>query len=136
MCLKDKVILVTGSSTGIGEAMVRIFGAEGARVIAQGTRESAAKELVADLKSQKNQAGHVIATLGDPAPPKTSIDHVIATYGRIDGLVNNAAVMTRSDLETTDIATFDRTIAITLPAPFLLFQATFPSFKKQGGGAC
>ena len=54
--------------------------------------------------------------------------------GRIDGLVNNAAIMTRSNLETTDLATFDRTVAVNIRAPFLLIQAAFPHFKKQGGG--
>jgi NAD(P)-dependent dehydrogenase (short-subunit alcohol dehydrogenase family) len=134
MRLKDKVILVTGSTTGIGEGMVNIFGQEGATVVVQGTREDAAKELVAELKAKKITASYVIGGLDDPAVPAKVIDHVIKTHGRIDGLVNNAANMTRSNLETTDVATFDRTIAINLRAPMLLIQAAWPHFKKQGGG--
>jgi len=134
MRLKDKVILVTGSTTGIGEGMVRLFGKQGATVIVQGTREQAAKDLVAELQAQNIHASYVIGGLDDPAVPEKIIRHVIGTHGRIDGLVNNAAIMTRSNLETTDLGTFDRTVAVNLRAPFLLIQAAFPHFKKQGGG--
>ncbi len=54
--------------------------------------------------------------------------------GRLDGLVNNAAVMTRSDLETTDARVFDDTMAINLRAPLLLIRAALPHFRRQGGG--
>ena len=58
----------------------------------------------------------------------------VAHFGRIDGLVNNAAVMTRGTLKTPIAEAFDRTVAIDLRAPFLLIQAALPHFRKQGGG--
>ena len=134
MRLKDKVILVTGSTTGIGEGIVRTCGSEGATVVVHGTREQAARELVADLQAKKIAASFVTAPLDDPASPEKIIGHVIATHGRIDGLVNNAAIMTRSNLESTDAATFDHTMAVNLRAPLLLIRAALPHFKKQGGG--
>lgn len=134
MRLKDKVILVTGSTTGIGEGIVRICGKEGATVVVHGTREPAAKDLVADLAKQNIKASYVIAPLDDPAAPEKIITHVIEKHGRIDGLVNNAAVMQRSNLQTTDIETFDRTFAINLRAPLMLIRAAFPHMKKQGIG--
>ncbi len=134
MRLKDKVILVTGSTTGIGEGIARIFGEQGAIVIVQGTRENAARDLVADLESKSIRASYAVGSLDDPATPRMLINHAVARHGRIDGIVNNAAIMTRSDLETTDVATFDRTIAVNLRAPFLLIQAALPHFRKQGGG--
>jgi NAD(P)-dependent dehydrogenase (short-subunit alcohol dehydrogenase family) len=134
MRLKDKVILVTGSTTGIGEGIVRTCGQEGATVVVHGTREPAAKELVADLAAKKIRASYVIAPLDDPAAPAKIVQHVIDAHGRIDGLVNNAAVMTRSNLETTTLDIFERTMAVNLRAPMMLIQAAFPHFKKQGGG--
>ena len=134
MRLKDKVILVTGSTTGIGEGIVRICGKEGATVVVHGTREAAAKDLVADLAKQKIKASYVIAPLDDPAAPPKIIQHVIATHGRIDGLVNNAALMQRSNLETTDIAVFERVMTINLRAPLMLIREAYPHFKKQGEG--
>ena len=134
MRLKDKVILVTGSTTGIGEGMARIFSREGARVMVHGTRESAAQKLVAELAGQGAQAGYVLGSLADPAVPPNIIQGVIDRWGRIDCLVNNAAVMTRGTLDQADVESFDRTIAINLRAPFLLIKAALPHFRRQGDG--
>jgi NAD(P)-dependent dehydrogenase (short-subunit alcohol dehydrogenase family) len=134
MRLKEKVILITGSTTGIGEGIARIFAREGAFVMVHGTREAAARELVDDIVRRNGNAAYVIAPLNDPAAPAAIIRSVIEQWGRIDGLVNNAAIMTRSSLETTDVETFDRTVAVNLRAPFLLIQAALPHFRKQGGG--
>ncbi len=76
----------------------------------------------------------MIGPLDDPQIPERLITATTAQFGRIDGLVNNAAAMTRGDLENTDLASFDRTLAINLKAPFLLIQAALPHFRKQGGG--
>ena len=131
MRLMTKVILVTGSTTGIGEGMARIFAREGAMVMIHGTRQDAAKALAAEIG--KN-ASYVTGPLDDPEAPARLISATIERFGRIDGLVNNAATMTRGDLENTDLASFDRTLAINLKAPFLLIQAALPHFRKQGGG--
>ena len=131
MRLKDKVILVTGSTTGIGEGMARIFAREGARVMIHGTREQAAQELAAELGEN---AACVIGPLDDPQVPARLVAETMAKFGRLDGLVNNAASMTRGNLDNTDLATFDRVLAINLKAPFLLIQAALPHFRKQGIG--
>ena len=131
MRLKDKVILVTGSTTGIGEGMARIFAREGAKVMIHGTRREAAEKLVAGIKGN---ASFVLGALDDPATPSRLIDETVSHFGRLDGLVNNAAAMTRGNLETTDLAAFERTLAINLRAPFLLIQAALPHLRRQGGG--
>ena len=131
MRLKDKVILVTGSTTGIGEGMVRLFAREGARVIIHGTREKNARQVVDEIGSS---ASYVLGPLDDPAVPARLIAETISRHGRIDGLVNNAATMTRGDLGDTDVSAFDRTMAINLRAPFLLIQSALPHFRSQGGG--
>lgn len=134
MRLKSKVILVTGSTTGIGEGMVRLFAREGAFVVVHGTREAAARKVVDDIIGAKGRAIYIIGSLADPAAPAKIIQEVIAKCGRIDGLVNNAAIMTRGTLEKTDLEMFDRTIAVNLRAPFLLIREALPHFRKQGGG--
>ncbi|MDB6169294.1 MAG: short-chain dehydrogenase [Verrucomicrobia bacterium] len=134
MRLKGKVILVTGSTTGIGEGMARLFAREGARVVVHGTRGEEARRVVADIRRRKGKAIHLLGNLADPAVPAQLIAAVIRHHGRIDGLVNNAAVMTRGNMEMTDLAKFDRTVAINLRAPFLLIQAALPHFRKQKGG--
>ncbi len=129
--LKNKVILVTGSTTGIGEAMVRLFAREGARVMIHGRRKDAAQELAAEIG--KN-ASFSIGALEDPEIPENLIRETVAQFGRVDGLVNNAAVITHGDVEDTDREAFDRTLAINLRAPLFLIKAALPHFRKQGGG--
>ena len=131
MRLKDKVILVTGSTTGIGEGMARMFVREGARVMIHGLEEEAARKVVGDIKGE---AAFIIGALENPEVPGRIVAETISRFGRIDGLVNNAAVMTRGTIEKTDFALFNRTLAINLTAPFLLIQAALPQFRKQGGG--
>lgn len=134
MRLKDKVILITGSTTGIGEGMARLFAREGAWLVIHGTRKEAGDKLAAEIQKQGGQALVLIGPLDDPAVPARLIAETIAHYGRLDGLVNNAASTSRGNLETTDAAEFDRIIGINVKAPFLLIQAAWPHFRKQGGG--
>ncbi len=131
MRLKDKVILVTGSTTGIGEGMVRIFAREGAKVMIHGTRKDAAQSLAAEIGEK---AAFVIGRLEDPEVPARLVSETVAHFGRIDGLVNNAALMTRGGIEETDTEAFDRTIAVDLKAPLFLIKSALPHFRKQGAG--
>jgi NAD(P)-dependent dehydrogenase (short-subunit alcohol dehydrogenase family) len=131
MRLKDKVILVTGSTTGIGEGMVRIFVREGAKVMIHGRRKDAAQALASELG---DVASFCIGSLEDPLAPSRLIAETVNHFGRIDGLVNNAAAIVRGNIENTDAEIFDRTVAIDLKAPFLLIRAALPHFRKQGSG--
>lgn len=129
--LKDKVILVTGSTTGIGEAMVRVFAREGARVMIHGRRKEAAAGLVREIGEN---ASFMTGSLEDPEIPAKLIAATIAQFGRIDALVNNAAVITHGGIEETDLEKFDLTLAINLRAPLLLIREALPHFRKQGRG--
>jgi NAD(P)-dependent dehydrogenase (short-subunit alcohol dehydrogenase family) len=129
--LKDKVILVTGSTTGIGEGMVRLFADQGAKVMIHGRRRYAAERLASELGGD---AACAVGALEDPRVPENLIEQTVAHFGRIDGLVNNAAVMTRGTIEETDCEAFDLTVAVNLKAPFFLIQSVLPHFRRQGGG--
>jgi NAD(P)-dependent dehydrogenase (short-subunit alcohol dehydrogenase family) len=134
MRLKNKVILVTGSTTGIGEGMARLFAREGASVMVHGINEEAAQQLVAEIQRAGGQASYLLGPLEEAGIAQSIIRGVVDFWGRIDGLVNNAANMARGSLESTDLAAFDRTISVNLRAPFLLIQAALPWFRRQGGG--
>jgi NAD(P)-dependent dehydrogenase (short-subunit alcohol dehydrogenase family) len=134
MRLKDKVILVTGSTTGIGEAMVRVFVREGARVAVHGMSLKDAEKVAGEIKQAGVQAIPMAGLLEDSTVPARLIAETVAHYGRLDGLVNNAATIARGNLDNTDAETFDRTIAINLRAPYLLIKAALPHFRKQRGG--
>lgn len=108
-----KVALVTGSGRGIGKVIAERLERDG-YTVARHTPED--------------------ADLEDPTSPARLIGQVIEKFGRLDALVNNAALTTRSNLETTDVALFDRLIAVNTRAPLLLIQAALPHFREQGGG--
>jgi NAD(P)-dependent dehydrogenase (short-subunit alcohol dehydrogenase family) len=129
--LKDKVILVTGSGTGIGESMARRFLLEGARVMLHDREKDAVRALASELGKDSS---YVTGDLERSEVPARLIEQTLAHFGRIDGLVNNAAVKTRGTIENTDEEAFDRTVAVNLKAPFFLIRAALPHFRKQGGG--
>ncbi len=123
--------MVTGSTTGIGEAMARLFAREGAQVMIHGRRRDAAQKLAADIG---DKASFVVGALEDPEIPAKLVAETVERFGRIDGLVNNAAAVTHGSIHDTDRELFDRTIAINLRAPLFLIQAAVPYFRQQGGG--
>ena len=128
MQLKDKVILITGSSTGIGKATAELCLAEGAKVMIHGLDELET-QTTAEMLKQPYLANDLSKADSAQNLVNTTIDH----FGRIDGLVNNAGTVERSNLDTTDAAKFDKIIGINLRAPMLLIKAAMPHFQKQKG---
>ena len=130
MRLKDKIILITGSTTGIGAAMSRRFVAEGARVMLHGRNAVRGRALLAELGPS---AAIHLDDMADPAAADRLVRTTVERFGRIDALVNNAAITDRTNLETTDAGTFDRIIAVNLRAPLLLVRAAVSALALTRG---
>ena len=131
MRLKDKVVLVTGSTTGIGEGIVRRFVAEGAKVIVHGRNAERARVLCDELGDEN--AVFCQGDLGEAGYPEQLAKDALAAFGRMDGLVNNAGLVTRAMLADTDAAFFDRLMAVNARAPMLLIRALLPALKESEG---
>jgi NAD(P)-dependent dehydrogenase (short-subunit alcohol dehydrogenase family) len=132
MRLKDKHILITGSATGIGQAMARRFVAEGARVVIHGIEQPAADAVAKSLGDGTPGAFGCDLALPESAP--ALIDYAVKAFGgSLHGLVNNAATIPRTNLFTTDAPMFDRCMAVNVRAPMLLIQAAFPYLKQSKG---
>ena len=130
MRLKNKVIIVTGATTGIGRAIAERSVAEGARVLVHGINRPEGEELVKQLGSA---AALHIDDLVAPASPARIVAAAMKAFGRIDAVVNNAAVVPRTTLLTATLESFERTMAINVRAPLFLIQAAFPQLKANEG---
>ncbi|MEZ4682200.1 MAG: SDR family oxidoreductase [Caldilineaceae bacterium] len=129
--LQDKVVLITGSTLGIGRASARLAVAHGARVMIHGLEEDLARAVQRDLGAA---AHYIIADVREPINCERIVQETVAHFGRLDALVNNAAVVTRSDLASTDAAMFDYIINTNLRAPILIIRAAVDAFRTQGTG--
>lgn len=127
--LRDKALLVTGSTTGIGEAVARRCAEEGASVLVHGRDEARARE-VADVVG----GAYLTGDLEDPEIAGALVDATVRQFGRIDGIVNNAALTTRSNIDSTTPDVFDRIMSVNVRAPLLIIRAAMPHFRRQGGG--
>ena len=128
MRLTNKVIIITGSTTGIGEAIARRCAAEGARVLIHGLEPGLGDIVAADLN-----APLVIADLADPATPAQLVATALEAYGKIDGLVNNAAWILRGQIDSVTPEIFDRIMAINCRAPLLLIKEALPHLAATRG---
>jgi NAD(P)-dependent dehydrogenase (short-subunit alcohol dehydrogenase family) len=129
--LRGAVIIVTGAGSGIGAATARRLGAAGARVVLVGRREGPLKDVAAQIAENGGDALSVTADLADPASPQRIVDACLNHYNRLDGLVNNAAVVRHMPLGEWDTGRFDEHVATNIRAPFFLIQAALPALRDS-----
>ena len=129
--LAGAVVIVTGAGSGIGAATALLLGSAGARVVLVGRRLPPLEEVAAKVCSAGGGALCVPADLADPASPPRIAEACLARYGRIDGLVNNAAVVRHKALADWDTGGFDEHLATNIRAPFFLIQAALPALRES-----
>ena len=106
--LEDKVVLVTGGTSGIGRASAVLFAQEGAKVALTGRQSTEGEAVVAEIKAAGGAAIFIRADLVETASIPGIIDRVVAAYGRLDCAFNNAGVSGGGPIETLDEAVWDR----------------------------
>jgi len=131
MRLQNKVILITGSCTGIGKAIAFRCAAEGARVIIHGLERELGESLVQQLGAER--AVLHIEDLTNEGCPARLVAAAVHAFGQLDAVVNNAALVTTGNIHTTDLAFFRRMLEINTLVPFALIQAALPELRKVRG---
>lgn len=130
--LANKVVLVTGSTSGIGRGIAEHFASLGARIVVHGRREDEARDVAERLG---RDAAFVAADLADVDACRHVVRFTVERCGGIDVLVNNAALTTRAYLEDAPVELWDAIMNVNLRAPFLCLQEAVKSMKTRGGGS-
>lgn len=132
--LKDKVAIVTGSSSGIGKAIALRFGQEGAQVVVAARRVQLCEQTVSQIREQGGEAWAIQIDVADERQVERLMADTVSRYGRIDVLVNNAGIGGGGRLADTSTETFDQVMNVNLRGTFFCCRAGFQHMKKQGGG--
>lgn len=135
MSLEDKVALVTGATRGIGEAIATEFARRGARVLATGRDRQRGERVIETIRATGAKADFLEADLADAHSCRALATEAVAVAGRVDILINNAAIGIFGGTDTVDDSDFDKCYAINVKAPFCLVGAVAPQMAARGTGA-
>jgi len=131
MRLEGKIIIVTGSTTGIGKAIAQRCVQEGAKVLVHGLEKDWGEAVLLELGNE-NAALH-IEDLSSSGAPSRLIETALEKFGKLDALVNNAARVASSNIHTTDKEFLEKMLGINTLAPFLLIKAALPYLSQVRG---
>lgn len=132
MSFTDKVVLISGAGSGIGQAAAYDFLSKGAKVVVNGRRENVLED------AYKNYNGNVKILAGDIGSPETAkkmVDSAISEFGGVDIVINNAGIFSPKPFLDETEEGLGSYIDIILKGTFYLSQAAIPEIKKRGGGA-
>jgi 3alpha(or 20beta)-hydroxysteroid dehydrogenase len=127
-----KIAMVTGAARGTGERTARLLAAEGARVVLADVLDARGAEVAKAIGATAEYAHLDVTSESDWA---AAVEGVLRAHGRIDVLVNNAAVLHMQPLEQTSLADFERVVRVNQTGPFLGMRAVAPAMRAAGRGS-
>ncbi len=127
--VEGRVILVTGGASGLGAELCRALGEAGGKIIVADVQQDGAQRIAEEV------GGHAMTVdLTDGGACGALVERVVAEFGAIDVLVNNAGTDKTVSVEELEVADFDHVLAVNLQAPFALSKAAFPHMRAAGRG--
>jgi NADP-dependent 3-hydroxy acid dehydrogenase YdfG len=132
--IEGKVIVITGASSGLGEAAARLLAARGARVVLGARRIERLQRLADELNGRERRALAVATDVSVRQDVQHLVDSAVEAFGRIDVMVNNAGLMPLSALERLKVDDWDRTIDVNLKGVLYGIAAALPHMQRQRGG--
>ncbi|MFG2646365.1 SDR family NAD(P)-dependent oxidoreductase [Streptomyces sp. NPDC048436] len=130
--LEGKAVLITGAGRGQGAAEARLFAEAGARVVVTDVREEEGREVAESLGSQGLFVRHDVT---DAKSWSSAVAAGVEAFGRLDALVNNAALWRTASVEHETYENFETLLRVNLLGPFLGIQAVLPALREAGGGS-
>ncbi len=133
--LAGKTVLITGAGRGLGHGVARGLAADGATVIAVARTEQELAELAATVRAEGGEIETIVADLALSEETMRLVTAVMARFGGVDALINNAAILRMTPFLDLSEAAFEETIAVNLLAPARLSRALLPAMLERGRGA-
>lgn len=137
MRLEDKVAIITGAGQGIGRAYALRFVREGARVVVADIQEGKANDVVREVEELGGEGLAVRVDVSNPESVREMVDRTVERFGRVDVLLNNAAVFATIEMKPFEKIGFEewnRLMAVNLTGTFLCSQAVAPHMRERGQG--
>lgn len=132
--IKGKVVVITGASSGLGEATARLLSAQGATVVLGARRVDRLQSLADELNSSGGKALAITTDVTDYDQVKKLVDAAVQTYGRVDVIINNAGLMPSSPLDRLKIDDWNRMIDVNIKGVLYGIAAALPYMKEQKAG--
>ena len=132
--IKDKVVVITGASSGLGEATARMLAGLGAHVVLGARRADRLQALADEITAGGGSAQAVVTDVTHLDQVKQLVDVAMQAHGRIDVMINNAGLMQQSPLESLKVDEWDNMIDVNIKGVMYGIAATLPIMKEQGGG--
>lgn len=135
MRLKDKVVIITGGSQGIGKRIAEVFGEQGAKIVIADINDEVGIETAEKLKEQHIESLFVKTDVSDEESVINLINKTVSHFGGVDILINNAAATLRKSAEETSFEEWKRILGVNLDGAFLCSKYSIPKMRNRGGGA-
>ena len=132
--IKDKVVIITGASSGLGEATARRLAKNGAKLMLAARREERLKQLVADIQKDGGTAKYEVIDVTNKSQVEALAKATHQAYERIDVLVNNAGLMPLSPLDETKVDEWDKMVDVNIKGVLYAIAAVLPIMRQQKSG--